>query len=85
MIHKLKTEYENLQLNEEIPTVSFFICFGTKFKLPQDFIQFLKVITVLGFILHWKIWRTKRNTSYFCDAETSTELNIPNIPVIESA
>ena len=24
-----------------------FICFGTKFKLPQDFIQLLKVITVL--------------------------------------
>ena len=23
MIHKLKTEYENLQLNEEIPTVMF--------------------------------------------------------------
>ena len=52
MIHKLKTEYENLQLNEEIPTVRLFICFGTKFKLPQDFIQLLKVITVLGFILH---------------------------------
>ena len=52
MIHKLKPEYENLQLNEEIPTVRFFICVGTKFKLPQDIIQFLKVITVLGFILH---------------------------------
>ena len=51
MIHKLETEYENLQLNEEIPTVRFFICFGTKFKLPQDFIQLLKVITVLGDIL----------------------------------
>ena len=51
MIHKLKTEYENLQLNEEIPTVRF-LCFGTKFKLPQDFIQLLKVITVWGFILH---------------------------------
>ena len=25
------------------------ICFGTKFKLPVDLIQLLKVITVLGF------------------------------------
>ena len=47
MIHKLKTEYENLQLNEEIPTVRVFICFETKFKLPQEFIQLLKVVTVL--------------------------------------
>ena len=52
MIHKLKTENENLQLSEENPTVRFFVCFCTKFKLPQDFIQLLKVITVLGFILH---------------------------------
>ena len=54
MIHKLKTEYENLQLNEEIPS-EVFICFGTKFKLSQDFIQLLKVIMILGFILHRKI------------------------------
>ena len=52
MIHKLKPEYENLLLNEEIPTVEVFICSGSKFKLPQDFIQLLKVITVLGNILH---------------------------------
>ena len=48
MIHKLEPEYENLLLNEEIPTVEVFICSGSKFKLPQDFIQLLKVITVLG-------------------------------------
>ena len=52
MIHKLKPEYENLLLNEEIPTVEVFICSGSKFKLPHDFIQLLKVITVLGNILH---------------------------------
>ena len=72
MIHKLKTEYENLQLNEEIPTVRFL--YVLVLNLSYHKISYiLKVITVLGFILHWKIWRTKRNTSYFWEAETSTE------------